>query len=117
MRAFRKSDTAVFPANRKPDTKKTSVRLSCNENCVAFCIRAEKEAKYCNFKSQDQNCKSEKIAARDQLILGISNNKIREEALKQSRNLDQIQREGMQIKNVLHGVAQPSGEAQLNKVG
>ena len=88
-----------------------------NESFPAFCNRVEKEAKHCNFKCADSNCTSERIAIRDQIIIGTSNVKIREEALKQSWDLKQLRREGMQIESALHGVAELSGEASLNKIG
>ena len=41
-----------------------------------------KEAKHCNFKCANDNCTAEKIAIREQIIIGTSSNPTREEALK-----------------------------------
>ena len=69
------------------------------------------------FKCQDHKCTFEQIATRDQIIIETSSDKIREEASKKSWNLEQLKRKSMQIESALHGVAEISGEAQLNKVG
>ena len=88
-----------------------------SESFSAFCNRTIKEAKHCNFKCSSKECTSEEIAVRDQIIIGTSCEKIREEALKQSWNLEKLRREGMKIESALHGIAELSGESQLNKVG
>lgn len=56
----------------------------------AFCNWVEKEAKHCNFKSESDICTAEDTATRDQIIIGTSSNKTREEALKMSWDLSML---------------------------
>lgn len=46
-----------------------------------------------------------------QIIVRTLSDKIREEALKKSWNLEQLKRQSMRIKSALHGTAELSGEA------
>ena len=46
-----------------------------------------------------------------QIIVRTLSDKIREEALKKSWNLEQLKRQSMRIKSALHGAAELSGEA------
>ena len=52
------------------------------ETFNAFCNRVEKEAKHCQFKCESDDCTAEATSVRDQIVIGTSNDEIREEALK-----------------------------------
>ena len=54
---------------------------------------------------------------RVQIIIGTTHNKIREEALKNSWDLQKLRREGMQIESATKGVDELSGENPINKMG
>ena len=88
-----------------------------NEAFPAFCNRVSKEAKHCNFKCDHEDCTVESTAIRDQIIIGTTHDKIREEALKNSRDLQKLRREGMQIESATKGVDELSGENPINKMG
>ena len=66
-----------------------------NEAFPAFCNRVSKEAKHYNFKCDHEDCTAESTAIRDQIIIGTTHDKIREEALKNSWDLQKLRREGM----------------------
>jgi hypothetical protein len=83
----------------------------------AFCNRVTKEAKHCDFKCDDMNCTAEDTAIRDQVIIGTTSDKIREEALKNSWDMSQIRKNGMQIESATRGAAELSGETSINKLG
>jgi hypothetical protein len=67
------------------------------ESFPAFCNCVEKEAKYCQFRCDHNDCSAELIAIRDQIVIGTNNSKIREEALKLSWDLTTLRREGMKM--------------------
>ena len=102
----------IYRDKEQPQEKETSK----NTSRIQFSWR-QFQPNTATVSVQDHNFTSAQIATRDQIIIGTSSNKIREEALKQSWNLEQIKREGMQIESALHGVAELPVEAQLNKVG
>ena len=52
---------------------------------ISFCNR---EAKRCHFKCNSDDCSAESIAIRDQVVIGLVNEDIRQEALKMSWCLD-----------------------------
>ena len=93
-----------------------SLVQSKTETFIAFCIRVEKEAKHCQFKCEHEDCSAEMIAVRDQVVIGITSDEIREEALKKSWDLDTLRREGMHMESAAKGAAEISGEA-MNKLG
>ena len=55
-----------------------SISQNNEESFTSFCNRIEKEAKNCNYKCSHTDCTAEDIAIRDQIIIGTTNNKIRE---------------------------------------
>ncbi len=63
-----------------------------------FCNRVYKVAQHCNFKCHNADCTAEDTAIRDQIIIGTTHDKIREEALKNSWDLQQLRKEGMRIR-------------------
>ena len=88
-----------------------------DEAFTAFCNRVDKEAKHCEFKCGHNDCTAEDTAIRDQIIIGLISNKIREEALKNSWNITQLRQQGMRIESATHGAAELSGDGTLNKLG
>ena len=94
-----------------------SLRQESQETFVSFVNRVEREAKQCQFKCKHKDCTSEKIATRDQIIIGTTNEKIREEALKKSLDLSNLRKEGMHIESSARGIAELSGEISVNKIG
>ena len=87
-----------------------------SESFPAFCNRVEKEAKHCSFKCTHNDCSAENTAIRDQIVIGTTDGKIREEALMKSWNLQTLRREGMRMESAAKGGAEMSGEA-VNKLG
>ena len=57
------------------------------ESFTGFCNRVQKEAKHCNFKCPSNGCTAENIAVRDQIVIGLVENSIRQEALKKLRSV------------------------------
>ena len=87
-----------------------SVTQLVNETFPTFCNRVERESKTCAFK-----CKHA-VAVRDQIVIGTTNSKIREEALLKSWDLTTLRTEGMKLESATRGEAEISGGA-VNKVG
>ena len=77
-----------------------------------LCNRVEKEAKDCNFKCKIRDCTI--VAVRNQFITGTTNEKLRYEALKNSWDLQKVQREGMHIESAMHGIVKLSSKSQIN---
>ena len=85
---------------------------------MAFCNRVEQEAKHCTFKCATAGCTADKIAIRDQIIIGIVSEKIREEALKESWDLAALRTNGMKLDSATRGATEISGDtASINKLG
>ena len=87
------------------------------ETFSAFCNRCEKEGKTCTFCDcpADADCTSAKTA-RDQIVVGTNNEKIREQALLKSWPLDDLRKEGMKLESAVRGEEQIS-QAGVNKIG
>ena len=88
-----------------------------NESFHAFCNRVEREAKHCQFKCEDENCTAESTAVRDQIIIGLSQDDIRKDALRKSWNLEELKVEGMKRESATKGAAEIEGESTVLKVG
>ena len=86
------------------------------ESFTTFCDRISREAKSCSFKCNHQDCTAESIAVRDQIVIGTSITKIREEALLKSWDLNTIRVEGMRIESAIRG-EQEISNGVVNKVG
>ena len=67
-------------------------------------------AKHCNFTCTAESCTAEDTAVRDQIIIGLKRNDIRQEALKKSWDLDTLWREGMKMEGAARGEAEINGE-------
>lgn len=96
-----------------------SLNQQDGETFHGFCSRVEKESKTCYFKCDSDACYSDKIAVRDQVIIGTTNSKIRQEALLKSWNLEQLRHEGMQIEAAMRGESEISSSDGIgvNKIG
>ena len=89
------------------------------ETFHGFCNRVEKESKTCYFTCENPHCNADKIAVRDQVVIGTTNPKIREEALLKSWELGALRQEGMKIESAMRGESEISGGdgINVNKVG
>ena len=94
-----------------------TLQQASDETFPAFCNRVVKEAKHCEFKCSHEDCTAENIAVRDQIIIGLKDNEIREEALKKSWNLQTLRTEGMKIESAARSGAEINGENTVNKMG
>ena len=87
------------------------------ESFVAFCNSVAKEARHCQFKCGSADCSAESTAIRDQVVIGIVSDEIRQEALKNSWSLVDLRKEGMRLESAAKGASEISGEHNVNKVG
>ena len=87
-----------------------------NETFPSFCNRVEQEAKSCSFKCRHADCSAEATAIRDQIVIGTTNCKIREEALLRSWDLSTVRIEGMRLESATRGETEISGGA-VNRIG
>lgn len=94
-----------------------SLTQGTQEAFPAFCNRVYKDAKHCNFKCHNENCTAEDTAIRDQIIIGTTHDKIREEALKNSWDLQKLRMQGMQIESATKGLQELNNENPVNKMG
>ena len=81
-----------------------------DETLTAFCNRVETEARHCQFNCGSEQCTAEGTAVRDQIIIGTTNNTIREEALLKSWDLKTLRKEGTQIESAQKGGAELAGD-------
>ena len=90
-----------------------------DETFSRFCNRVEAEAKHCHFKCTSDECTAESTAVRDQIIIGTTDNNIRDEALKKSWDLKLLRQEGMKMESAARSGAQIACENQnnVNKLG
>ena len=93
-----------------------SVSQNNQESFISFCNRVEKEAKSCNFKCTNSDCTAEDTAIRDQIVIGTTNDKIREEALKSSWDYSTLRKEGMHIESAFKS-AEALSTDPVNRVG
>ena len=88
------------------------------ETFMAFCNRVDKEAKHCGFKCNSADCTAEQTAVRDQIIIGMTSEKIREEALKESWDLGSLRTNGMKLDSATRGASEIGGDSsEVNKLG
>ena len=101
--------------------KNYQFRSLCQENSetfIAFCNRVDREARHCNLKCDSDTCTAQDTAIRDQILIGTTNEKIREEALKRSWDLATLRKDGMQLESALRGASELSNEnGSVNKLG
>ncbi len=94
-----------------------SLTQEAHESFPTFCNRVYKVAQHCNFKCHNADCTAEDTAIRDQIIIGTTHDKIREEALKNSWDLQQLRKEGMRIESATKGMEELNNESTVNKMG
>ena len=89
-----------------------------DENFPRFCNRVQAEAKHCQLKCIHADCTAEEMAVRDQIIIGTTNDAIRDDALKKSWDLLTLRSEGMKMESAARGGVQISGQSSsVNKLG
>ncbi|ESP05193.1 hypothetical protein LOTGIDRAFT_152003 [Lottia gigantea] len=74
-----------------------------DETFPGFCNKVKREAKHCAFKCDSPTFTAESTAIRDQIIIGTSNNNIREEALLRDWNLTYLCQKGMAMESAARG--------------
>ena len=82
-----------------------ALQQASDESFTAFCNRVGQEAKHCEFKCESSTCSAEEIAIRDQTIIGLKDDFIREEALKHSWKLSDLRTNGMRLESAARGVS------------
>ena len=88
------------------------------ETFIAFCNRVEREAAHCEFSCSSETCQAGKIAVRDQIIIGLLSEHIREEALMKSWDLPILRVEGMKIESASKSAMEIAGDTEsINKLG
>ena len=119
-----KSFTATMKTFYKPTENMTlkhyqfrQITQGSDEVFTAFCSRVDKEAKHCNFKCKYDDCSAEQTVIRDQIIIGTHNEKIKQDALKESWDLKTIRANGMQIESAERGARELTKGNDLNKIG
>lgn len=65
-----------------------------NETFDDFVYRVKAEAEHCDFKCNNEECTVKDILIRDQILVGTNNETIREDALKNQWNLNDLLRKG-----------------------
>ena len=90
-----------------------------SETFHGFCNRVEKESKTCYFKCESPDCNADKIAVRDQVVIGTTSSKIKEEALLKSWDLASLRHEGMKIESAIRGESEISNgdKVDVHKLG
>ena len=86
------------------------------ESFISFCNKVERDAKHCHFKCDSHNCSAEATAIRDQIVIGILSDGIREEALKNSWNLSDLRKEGMRLESASKGALEITGDHRVSRV-
>ena len=87
--------------------------LKSDESFARFCNRVEAEARHYSFKCDSPTCTAGHTAIRDQIIIGSSNNDIREEALKKAWNLKLLRFEGTKMESAAIDGAQITGDLSI----
>ena len=87
-----------------------------DEAFIAFCNGVEKESRHCQFQCENENCTARDTAARDQIVIGLLSEEIREEALKNAWDISNLRKEGMRIESAFKGASEIAGDTRLNKI-
>jgi len=88
-----------------------------DETFTAFANRVEAEAKHCQLKCAAAACTAENTAIRDQIIIGTSNNAVKEEALLKSWDLSTLRKESMKMESAQKGGIELAGDNDLRRIG
>ena len=116
---FKESMQLYYKPTENLTLKNFQFRSICqerDETFIAFCNRVEKEARHCQFSCDNEACTALAIAVRDQIIIGMSSEEIREESLKNSWDLASLRKEGMRLESAAKSASEISGEGKINKV-
>ena len=118
------------------ETVKTQYRLNTNDTlmhykfkCLVqqpgesfdmFAIRTKRLAQSCKFKCASENCDVWKVLVRDQLLFGTTNKSLREKALSEQWNFDDLIRQGKTIEAASRGaesikIKQEPGGSGINR--
>ena len=65
-----------------------------NETFSAFCNRIEAAGKTCHFCECTRNCKAEEYAVRDQIVIGTTNDAVRQKVTIKNRSLSDLRKNG-----------------------
>ena len=71
----------------------------------------QKEVKHSQFKCELADCSAEETAVRDQIVIDLHENNIREKVLKKSWDLKTLHEEGMKMESAARGGAEISTES------
>ena len=94
-----------------------SLNQAADETFTAFCNRIVQEVRHCSFNCESPTCSAEETATHDQIIIGLEDDFIREEALKHSWSLRDLQANGMRLESASRGAAEIAGDSTVNKLG
>ena len=75
-----------------------------DESFDSFTIRVKREARKCDFSCANANCTVTDTLARDQIIIGVTSNEIRQHALKNQWNLTDLISNGRRLEAANIGV-------------
>ena len=73
------------------------------ESLDAFIVRVKHEANNCDFTPDNPDCSVKDTLARDQIIIGTTNDEIRRHALKNQWNLSDLIQNGRQLEAAARG--------------
>ena len=73
----------------------------------------QKEAIHCHFKCDHKHCTAEGIATKYQILIKLKDSDIRQEDLKKSWDLKQLQHEGMQMESAARSSLEIAGENEI----
>ena len=68
------------------------------------------------FQCDNEYCTARDTAARDQIVIGLLSEEIREEALKNAWDISNLRKEGMRIESAFKGASEIAGDTSLNKI-
>ena len=81
-----------------------------NETFSAFCNRVEAASKTCHFCKCTKGCQAEEYAIYNQIVIGTTNDTIREKAVLKDWNLIDLRINGMKYDSA------PAGEEKISGV-
>ena len=91
-----------------------------DESFDAFVTKVRKEASQCDFKCAHEQCDVQSTLVRDQIIIGIKNDEIRKNALKNQWKLDDLIKNGRALEAATYGAKQIKQEqdpASISRIG
>ena len=91
-----------------------------DESLDAFVTRVKKEASQCDFKCANDGCDVRSTLVRDQIIIGITNDEIRKNALKNQWGLADLVKNGRALEAATYGanqIKQEQDPASISRIG